>query len=136
MRTRCLEPSTVGSSVRPLCSLHYPGLLMSNHWLKYKVSCDVMYECTRNTRKSLKVIKITTFDQNQFMTCYLIFNFRPTYFSYFRKITVISISHNFKKLVDQKWSIPVVKGLIIQYTLIFQFEPYFIFVKYFRNKFL
>ena len=106
------------------------------HWLKYKLSYDVMYECSCNTMKSLKVIKITTFDQNQFMTCYLIFNFRPTYFSYFRKITVISISHNVKKLVDQKWSIPVVKGLIIQYTLIFQFEPYFIFVKYFRNKFL
>ena len=70
-----------------------------------------MYECSCKTMKSLKVIKITTFDQNQFMTCYLIFNFKPTYFSYFRKITAISISHNVKKLVDQKWSFPVVKGL-------------------------
>ena len=68
-----------------------------------------MYECSCNTMKSLKVIKITTFDQNQFMTCYLIFNFRPTYFSYFLKITAISISDNVKKLVDQKWSFPVVK---------------------------
>ena len=47
--------------------------------------------------KSLKVIKITTFDQNQFMTCYLIFNFKPIYFSYFRKITAISNSHSVKK---------------------------------------
>ena len=70
-----------------------------------------MYECTHDTMKSSKVIKITTFDQNQFMTYYLIFNFRPTYFSYFLKITAISISDNVKKLVDQKWSIPVVKGL-------------------------
>ena len=64
------------------------------HSLKYKLSYDVMYECLCKTMKSLKVIKITTFDQNQFMTCYLIFNFKPTYFSYFRKITAISISHN------------------------------------------
>ena len=70
-----------------------------------------MYECTCNTMKSLKVIKITSFDQNQFMTGYLIFNFRPTYFSYFRKITSIYISHNVKKQMGQKWSIPVVKGL-------------------------
>ena len=61
----------------------------------------------------LKVIKVTTFGQNHFMTCYLIFHFRPTYFSYFRKITAISISHNVKKLVDQKWSFPEVKGLRI-----------------------
>ena len=58
---------------------------------------------------TLKVIKIRTFDQPQFMTCYLIFNFRPTYFSYFRKMTAISICHKVKKLVDQKF--PVVKGL-------------------------
>ena len=70
-----------------------------------------MYECTHDTMKSSKVIKITTFDQNQFMTYYLIFNFRPTYFSYFLKITAISISDNVKKLVDQKWSFPVVKEL-------------------------
>ena len=44
-----------------------------------------MYECKFNTMKSLKVIKIATFDQNEFMTCYLIFNFRPTFFSYFSK---------------------------------------------------
>ena len=70
-----------------------------------------MYECSCNTMKSLKVIKITTFDQNQFMTCYLIFNFKPTYFSYFRKITAISISHNVKKEVGPNGPFPVVKGL-------------------------
>ena len=57
------------------------------------------------------MIKITPFDQNQFMTCYLIFNFRPTYFSYFRKITANSISHNVKKEVGPNGPIPVVKGL-------------------------
>lgn len=61
--------------------------------------------------KSLKVVNITPFDQNQFMTCYLIFNFRPTYFSYFRKITANSISHNVKKEVGPDGPIPVVKGL-------------------------
>ena len=55
--------------------------------LKYKLSKDVMYEFSCNTMKPLKLIERTTFDQNQFMTCYLIFNFRPTFFSYFRKIT-------------------------------------------------
>ena len=75
------------------------------------MSYVLMYECTCNTMKSFKVIKITIFDQNQFMTCYLIFNFRPTYFSYFRKTTAISISHNVKKQMVQKWTIPVVKGL-------------------------
>ena len=67
--------------------------------------------------KYLKVIKVTTFDQNQFMTRYLIFNFVPTYFSYSRKITAISISHNVKKLGEQKWSFPVVKGLNKKITL-------------------
>ena len=70
-----------------------------------------MYECSCNTMKSLKVIKITTFDQNQFMTCYLIFNFQPTYFSYCRKITAISISHNVKIEVGPNGPFPVVKGL-------------------------
>ena len=69
-----------------------------------------MYECTFNTMKSLKVIKII-FDQNQFMTCYLIFNFKSTYFSYLRKITAISISHNVKKEVGPIGPFPVVKGL-------------------------
>ena len=41
--------------------------------------------------ESLKLIKVTTFDQNQFMTFYLIFNFRPTYFSYFQKKSLILI---------------------------------------------
>ena len=49
------------------------------------------------------------------MTCYLIFNFRPTNFSYFRKITAISISHNVKKEVGPNGSISVVKGLITQF---------------------
>ena len=61
--------------------------------------------------ESLKVIKITTFDQNQFMTCYLIFNFKPSYFSYFRKITAISFSHNVKEEVGPNGPFPVVKGL-------------------------
>ena len=65
-----------------------------------------MYKCTCNTMKSLKVIKITTFDQNQFMTCYLIFNFRPTYFSYFHKIIAHCNSHNVKKQVEQKLPSP------------------------------
>ena len=60
-----------------------------------------MYECKCNTMKSLKVTKITTSDQNQIMTCYL-FNFRATYFSYFRKITAISISYNVKKTSGPK----------------------------------
>ena len=61
----------------------------------------------------LKLVKITIFDQNQFMTCYLIFDFRPTYFSYFQKITAISHSHNVKKEVDPKDPFPVVKGLSV-----------------------
>ena len=76
-----------------------------------------MYECTCNTTKSSKVIKITTFDQNQFMTCYLILDFRPTYFSYFQKITAISDSHNVKKEGDPKDPFPVVKELRISAKL-------------------
>ena len=83
-----------------------------------------MYECSCNTMKSLKVIKITTFDQNQFMTCYLIFNFKPTYFSYFRKITAISISHNVKKEVGPNGPFPVVKGLRDNFTKPIGFGAY------------
>ena len=72
-----------------------------------------------NKLVSLKVIKITTFEINQFMTCYLIFYFRPTYFSYFQKIIAISICRNVKKLGDQKWSFPVVKGLNYLFTFLF-----------------
>ena len=54
---------------------------------------------------------MTTFAQNKFMTCYLIFNFKPAYFSYFRKITATSISHNVKKEMGPKEPFPVVKGL-------------------------
>ena len=71
-----------------------------------------MYECPCKTIESLDLIKRTTFDKNQFMTCYLIFNFRPTFFSYFWKITADSVFHNVKKQVGQKWPFPVVKGLI------------------------
>ena len=39
------------------------------------------------------------------------FQFQTDLFPYFRKITDIYISHNVEKLVDQKWSISVVKGL-------------------------
>ena len=48
------------------------------------------------------------------MTCYLILDFRPTYFSYFQKITAISHSHNVKKEGDPKDPFPVVKGLNFQ----------------------
>ena len=33
-------------------------------------------------------IKITTFYQNEFLTCYLIFNFRPTFFRTFKYYTI------------------------------------------------
>ena len=52
------------------------------------------------------------------MTCYLILDFRPTYFSYFRKITAISHSHNVKKEVDPKLAFPVVKGLKYSFKFI------------------
>ena len=64
-----------------------------------------MYEGTCNQMKSLKVIKIRTFDQIQFMN-YLFLNFKPTDFSYFRKITAISISHNIKKTSGPKVVLP------------------------------
>ena len=51
------------------------------------------------TIESIKMLKITTLDQNKFMTCYLIFNFRPTYFSHLLKIIADSNSHNVKKQV-------------------------------------
>ena len=44
------------------------------------------------------------------MTCYLILDCRPTYFSYFQKITAISHSYNVKKVVDPKDPFPVAKG--------------------------
>ena len=47
--------------------------------------------------KMLKTDKITTFFQNQLLTCYLTFNIRPTYFSIFRKINANSYSNNDKK---------------------------------------
>ena len=52
------------------------------------------------------------------MTCYLILDFRPTYFSYFQKITAISHSHNVKKEMDPKDPFSVVKGL--KYIVIYQ----------------
>ena len=70
-----------------------------------------MYECTCKSIEPLDMIKRTTFDQNQCMTSYLIYDFRPTYFSYFQKISANSNSHNVKKQVDQYGSITVVKGL-------------------------
>ena len=60
-----------------------------------------MYECTCKMVGFLKLKKMPTFDQNQFLTCYLIFNFRPIYFSYFQKFIAQSISHNVKKQVEQ-----------------------------------
>ena len=69
------------------------------------------------TIESLKLVKITTFDQNQFMTCYLIFDFRSTYFSYFQELSANSNSHNVKKQVEPYGSIPVVKGLIFDLVI-------------------
>ena len=40
--------------------------------------------------------KTIAFDKDKFMT-YLIFNFKPTYFSYFHKIIAYFNSHNVKK---------------------------------------
>ena len=42
---------------------------------------------------------------------YLIFDFRPTYFSYFQKISANSNSHNGEKQVEPYGSMAVVKGL-------------------------
>ena len=56
------------------------------------------------------------------MTCYRIFNFRPTYLSYFQKILANSYSHNVKKQVEQKRSIPEVKGLTCIKCFYVQFE--------------
>ena len=41
----------------------------------------------------------------------LIFDFRPTYFSYLQKISANSNSHNGKKQVEPYGSMPVVKGV-------------------------
>ena len=69
-----------------------------------------------------KLIKINTFNQNQFMTCYLIFNFRPIYFSYFRKITANSNSHNGGSKTchprSQGVKLALRNGEVIQYGLI------------------
>ena len=62
-----------------------------------------MYEFTCKMIESLELINITTFDENQFLTCYLIFNFRQTYFSYFQKIIPNSICHNVKKQVEKNF---------------------------------
>ena len=88
-----------------------------------------MYECPCKTIESLDLIKRTTFDKNQFMTCYLTFNFRPTFFSYFWKITADSVFHNVKKQVGQKWPFPVVKGLThsYQFTEMSRFTRFFFF---------
>ena len=81
-----------------------------------------MYKCPCKTVESLDLMKRTIFDKNQFMTCYLIFNFRPTFFSYFWKITADSVFHNVKKQVGQKWPFPVVKGLRVKLILNFRHE--------------
>ena len=43
------------------------------------------------------------------------FQFQTDFFSCFRKISAISVSHNVKKLGYQKWSSPVVKGLKLNF---------------------
>ena len=70
-----------------------------------------MYECACKTIESLNVIKIT-FGQNQFITYYIMFNFRRTYFAHFQNISANSDPYKVKKQVEQKRSIPVVNGLI------------------------
>ena len=60
--------------------------------------------------KSSKLLTTNTFHQNQFLTFYLIFNFRLTYFSYFQKITTDSYSHIVKKTGGTKVFHPVLRG--------------------------
>ena len=60
--------------------------------------CITSFDC--KTIESSKLIKITTFDQNQFMSCYLIFNLRPTYLPYFQKIS----AHSNSQKVENKWN--------------------------------
>ena len=69
-----------------------------------------------NMMKTVNVIKVS-FDQDQFITGYLIFDFRPTYVSYLQKISANSHSHNVKKEVEPSGSIPVVKRLKMRYIL-------------------
>ena len=60
--------------------------------------CITSFDC--KMIESSKLIKITTFDQNQFMSCYLIFNLRPTYLPYFQKIS----AHSNSQKVENKWN--------------------------------
>ena len=70
-----------------------------------------MYECTFNTIKILKSDKNNNFRPKYIYDLLSYFQFQTGFFSYFRKITALSLSHDVKKLRDQKWSFPVVKGL-------------------------
>ena len=64
-----------------------------------------------NMKKSSKLLKLTDFHQNNFLTCYLIINFGSTFFLTFQKIIAYSISPNVKTQVAQKCAISVVKQL-------------------------
>ena len=79
------ERAPTGFNRRRFCPLRQLDMLTINDWLLYKLLENLTYECSCKTIESLKLVKITTFDQNQFMTCYLILDLRPTYFSYFQK---------------------------------------------------
>ena len=79
--------------------LCYPTVHRLRHSVLSEIPIDFKNKCQR------------IYCMNEFMTCYLIFDFRPTYFSYFQKISANSNSHNVKKEVEPKDTIPVVKGL-------------------------
>ena len=73
--------------------------------------------------KIFKTDKIT-FGQNQFLTCYYTFNFRLTFFNFW-KMTANSIFHNVQKVV-QKCAIPVVKELkVLSRILSIRSDKYF-----------
>ena len=71
------------------------------------IHCLRNYPWLRGSKTSVDYwLKIVVL-KDQFMTCYLIFNFRATHFSYFRKITAITISHYVNPLttgMDHFWS--------------------------------
>ena len=106
------ERAPTDHGLRRFCHLSQIDTSGSNDSILYQLLENLTYECPCKTIESLKLVKITTFDQNQFMTCYLILDFRPTYFSFFRKITALSIPPNVKREVGPNGPVPVVKGLI------------------------
>ena len=62
--------------------------------------------------KCSKLIKIKTFQQNQFWTPFLFSTADRLIFRTFAKINADSFSHNAKRQVVQKCAISVVKGVL------------------------